>query len=77
MDQLLTSTNYHISNHANGDEDLFREPENYSYFLLQYHMHIDKIADTYCFWLMPNLFHVLVRIKPKEATTRASNLLSK
>ena len=89
MQSLTTSTYYHIFNHANGDEDLFREPENYRYFLQQYHRHIDSIADTYCFCLMPNHFHLLVRIKAKEAITshlpgfknlegvEASNYLSK
>lgn len=89
MDHLLPSTYYHIFNHANGDEDLFREPGNYRYFLQQYHRHIDKIADTYSYCLMPNHFHLLVRIKPKEEVTThlpgfgnlegvaASNLLSK
>lgn len=89
MDQLQPSTYYHIFNHANGDEDLFREPENHRYFLQQYYKHIDIIADTYCFCLMPNHFHLLVRIKPKEAITAhlpgfknlegvdASNFLSK
>lgn len=89
MDQLQPSTYYHIFNHANGDEDLFREPENYRYFLQQYYKHINRIADTYAYCLMPNHFHLLVRIKTKEAITAhlpgfknlagvaASNLLSK
>ncbi|MEO8398538.1 MAG: transposase [Ignavibacteriaceae bacterium] len=89
MDQLFPSTYYHIFNHANGDEDLFREPENYRYFLQQYHKHIDIIADTYCYCLMPNHFHLLARIKPKASLTihlpgfenlegvAASNFLSK
>lgn len=89
MDQLQPSTYYHIFNHANGDEDLFREPENYRYFLQQYYKHINNIAGTYCYCLMPNHFHLLVRIKAKEAITThlpgfknlegvaASNLLSK
>jgi putative transposase len=89
MDQLIPSTYYHIFNHANGDEDLFREPENYRYFLQQYYKHINAIADTYAWCLMPNHFHLLVRIKTKEAITThlpgfknlagvaASNLLSK
>ncbi|MGH2647821.1 MAG: transposase [Ginsengibacter sp.] len=89
MDQLLPSTYYHIFNHANGDEDLFREPENYRYFLQQYYKHINKMADTYAYCLMPNHFHLLVRIKSAEALTThlpgfknlagvaASNLLSK
>ncbi|MEO9210035.1 MAG: transposase [Ginsengibacter sp.] len=89
MDPLLPSTYYHIFNHANSDEDLFRESENYRYFLQQYHKHIDAVADTYCCCLMPNHFHLLVRIKSKEAITKhlpyfknmegtaATNLLSK
>lgn len=89
MNQLLPSTYYHIFNHANGDEDLFRESENYRYFLQQYHKHIDRIADTYSYCLMPNHFHLLVRIKSVEALishlpgfknlegVAASNLLSK
>jgi putative transposase len=89
MDQLQPSTYYHIFNHANGDEDLFWETENYRYFLQQYYKHINNIADTYCYCLMPNHFHLLVRIKTKEAITThlpgfknlegvaASNMLSK
>jgi putative transposase len=89
MDQILPSTYYHIFNHANGDEDLFRESENYRYFLQEYYKHINKIADTYAYCLMPNHFHVLVRIKSAEviathlpgfknlAGVAASNLLSK
>jgi len=89
MDQLIPSTYYHIFNHANSDEDLFREPENYRYFLQQYYKHINGMADTYAWCLMPNHFHLLVRIKTKEAITphlpgfknlegvASSNLLSK
>jgi putative transposase len=89
MDQLLASTYYHIFNHANGDEDLFREPENYRYFLQQYHKHLDRIAHTYSYCLMPNHFHLLVRIKSNDEIithlpgfknlegVAASNLLSK
>ncbi len=29
---LLFSTYYHIYNHANGDDNLFREEENYNFF---------------------------------------------
>lgn len=89
MDQFLPSAYYHIFNHANGDEDLFREPDNYRYFLERYHKHIDRIADTYSYCLMPNHFHMLVRIRSKDEITKhlpnfknlesveGSNLLSK
>lgn len=71
------------------EEDLFRKPENYWYFLQQYYKHTHLIAETYCFCLMPNHFHLLVRIKSKEVLTEhlpgfknlegvaASNFISK
>ncbi|HOZ86095.1 MAG TPA: transposase [Niabella sp.] len=60
---LQFSTYYHIFNHANGDDNLFREEKNYSFFLDKYHQHIDPIADTVAWCLMPNHFHLLVKIK--------------
>ncbi|MBK7097422.1 MAG: transposase [Sphingobacteriales bacterium] len=64
---LLFSTYYHIFNHANGDDNLFREEKNYSFFLNKYHQHIDPIADTIAWCLMPNHFHLLIKIKNAEA----------
>lgn len=57
---------YHIYNHANGDENLFREQKNYEYFLGKYKQHISPIAETIAWCLMPNHFHLLVKIKSKE-----------
>ncbi len=67
MLSLLANQYYHIYNHANGDENLFREEENYRFFLLQYHQHIDAIADTVAWCLMPNHFHLLVKIKNEKS----------
>ena len=57
---------YHIFNHANGFENLFVRPGNYDYFLKKYAQHIAPVADTFAYCLMPNHFHLLVRIKPWE-----------
>ncbi|MBS1550038.1 MAG: transposase [Bacteroidetes bacterium] len=57
---------YHIFNHANGDDNLFRETKNYEFFMKKYHQHLDPIAETIAWCLMPNHFHLLVRIKNKE-----------
>jgi putative transposase len=54
---------YHIYNHANGNENIFREEENYRYFLQQYKKHLAEVVDTFAYCLMPNHFHFLVRIK--------------
>ncbi len=55
---------YHIFNHANGFENLFKNDGNYIYFLNKYNKHISPIADTLAYCLMPNHLHLLVRIKP-------------
>ena len=60
---LQFDTYYHIYNHANGDDNLFREQKNYPFFLEKYHQHIDPIANTIAYCLMPNHFHLLIKIK--------------
>ncbi len=54
---------YHIYNRGINGCNLFRENENYEYFLGLYDKYISPIADTYAWVLMRNHFHVLVRIK--------------
>ncbi|MDP4267866.1 MAG: transposase [Bacteroidota bacterium] len=54
---------YHIFNRGNNHEYLFFEEKNYNYFLELYARHIIPIADTYCYCLMKNHFHFLIRIK--------------
>ena len=63
---LLPGRMYHLYNHANGEESLFREDDNYRYFLHKYVEHISPIAETYAYCLMPNHFHFFVRIVDKE-----------
>lgn len=57
---------YHIYNHANGNENLFKEEENFRYFLQQWDKYISPIADTYAYCLMPNHIHFLIRVLPEE-----------
>ena len=54
---------YHIYNHANGSENIFRDEENYRYFLQQYVKYLGGLVDTYAYCLMPNHFHFLVGVK--------------
>ncbi|HMR89495.1 MAG TPA: hypothetical protein PKD51_15150 [Saprospiraceae bacterium] len=60
---LLPDQIYHVFNHAVGFENLFRESDNYTYFLELAIKHIVPIADFYAYNLLPNHFHFLVRIK--------------
>lgn len=54
---------YHIYNRGINGCNLFRENENYEYFLHLYEKYISKVADTFAWVLMRNHFHLLVRIK--------------
>jgi putative transposase len=54
---------YHIYTHANGFENLFQSEENYRYFLAKYRKFIYPVAETYAYCLMPNHFHLLVKIR--------------
>jgi REP element-mobilizing transposase RayT len=63
---MQPATYYHIYNRANGSENLFRNEENYHFFLKKYSWHINPIAETYAYCLMPNHFHFLLRIKETE-----------
>lgn len=54
---------YHLYNRGTGGINLFREAGQYEYFLALYDKYISPVADTYAWVLMPNHFHVLIRIK--------------
>ena len=57
---------YHIYNHANGTESLFRNEDNFSYFLQKFDYYISLVAHTFAYCLMPNHFHFLLRIKDEK-----------
>src|ERR1035437_704989 len=63
---LIPDATYHIYNRANGNEILFAVDENYRFFIEKYKYYISPIADTYCYCLMPNHFHFLIRIKSEK-----------
>jgi len=66
MEKLIPNQSYHIFNHANGFENIFLVDENYRFFLEKYQQYITPIAETYAYCLMPNHFHLVVRIRRKE-----------
>jgi len=66
MIPLCPNTCYHIFNHANGIENVFCDDDNFKFFLEKYKKHITPIAETYAYCLMPNHFHLVVRIRKKE-----------
>lgn len=66
MEKLQPNCSYHIFNHANGFENIFTVDDNYRFFLEKYQQYILPIAETYAYCLLPNHFHLVVRIRRKE-----------
>ena len=62
---------YHIYNRANGYEKIFLEDENYQFFLQQFKRYIHPFVDTYCYCLMPNHFHFLLKVKSENELFQA------
>ena len=65
---------YHVYNRGINRCDLFRESKDYKYFLRLYEKYIEPIADTFAWVLMPNHFHLLIRIKSEEKILKPDRL---
>lgn len=65
---------YHLYTHANGSENLFREKENYRYFLKKYAEHIHPVVETYAYCLMPNHLHLMIRVRKEVEIRRVPDL---
>lgn len=63
---MQPSTFYHLYNHANEPENLFRINENYRFFLQQWAKYIEPVAETFAYCLMPNHIHFLIRTRAEE-----------
>lgn len=57
---------YHIFNRGNNSENLFYTHENYLYFLKKYDQYLYSYLDLYAYCLLPNHFHLLVKVKRKK-----------
>ena len=55
---------YHIFTRAVGNETLFRQEQNFLFFLRKYQNYISPVADTFAYCLLPNHFHFFLQIKP-------------
>ena len=60
---LLPGRFFHVFNRGNNGDNLFYQERNYAYFLRKYFEYMSPVLDTYCYCLLPNHFHLLVRVK--------------
>ena len=67
--QMVSDNFYHVFNRAIGSEKLFISIENYRYFLQKLKFYVVPVADVFAYSLLPNHFHLTIRIKPAEILT--------
>lgn len=66
---FIAGNMYHVFNRAVGNEKLFICNENYNFFLSKIQKHILPVADIFCYNLLPNHFHLMIRIKSLNVIT--------
>jgi REP element-mobilizing transposase RayT len=67
---LLPGEYYHIFNRGNNRNNLFYKKGNYEYFLRKYDEYLSDYIDTYAFCLLPNHFHLLIRVKESDEISK-------
>ncbi len=71
VDQLIPDTFYHVYNRACGFDKIFIEDRNYYFFMDLFEERLSEYVDLYCYCLIPNHFHLLIKTKPiKKGDTR-------
>jgi putative transposase len=63
---LIPSQSYHLFSRAVGNEKLFLSHENYLFFLQKLKQHTTGVCKLYCYSLLPNHFHLFVKINNEE-----------
>lgn len=71
IDNIEEGFFYHIYNRGNNGGNIFFDKENYAYFLKLLEKYIVPVADVYCYCLMKNHYHLLVRIKEMDEINKA------
>jgi REP-associated tyrosine transposase len=58
---------FHVYTRANSEKDqLFVDHNNYIFFLKRYKKYIAPVFETLCYCLIPNHYHLLVKVKTSE-----------
>lgn len=77
--ELEFGNTYHLYNRSNNCEIVFKEPDNYPYFMKRFSDHLADYLELHAYCLMPTHFHFLVSVKSnkmREAQDRIGIWLS-
>jgi len=66
LEVLVCGETYHVYNKAVGNELLFKTTIDYKYFLVKLERFILPVANVYTYCLIPNHFHLLLKIKDPD-----------
>ncbi|MGB3605727.1 MAG: transposase [Psychroserpens sp.] len=82
MEKLQSGKYYHIYNRGNNKQNIYFEDDNYQYFKQLLKKHLLPILKIYAYCLLPNHFHLVLRInddiqKPYQALSNLMNAYTK
>jgi len=60
---LEPSNFYHFYNRGNNRENIFKNADNYNYFIFLMEKYLVPIVDFYSYCLLPNHFHLVFKVK--------------
>jgi putative transposase len=60
---------YHIYNRGIDGTSIFKEAQNYTFFLQKYGLYLVDVVDTFAYCLLGNHFHFLIRVKDETSLT--------
>lgn len=64
---------YHVYNRGNNHQQIFFTRQNYLYFLKKVRKQIVPLANVLAYCLIPNHFHLLIRVKPNKIDCKEDN----
>lgn len=67
---------YHIYNQGNNRENIFFEERNYEYFIKLMDKYISPLAEIYAYCLLPNHFHLLLRVNDNVEQNKCAQAFS-
>jgi putative transposase len=73
---FLPDLYYHFYNRGNNRQAVFRERDNYLYFLKGIRKYVCEYVDVIAYCLMPTHYHLLVRVKQTSEFFKNSEVLS-